>query len=86
MANRAEWQCRNCGEHPMSFNGDKPSSGGRCPAGTNHVWMRIPEGTANSRDWQCINCGAHPTGFSGKRPSSSSKCPATGFKHVWTLL
>lgn len=86
MSNCDEWQCRNCGEHPTSLAGGKPLSGGRCPAGTNHVWMRIPEGTTNSRDWQCINCGAHPTSLSHKRPYSNSKCPATGFKHVWTLL
>ena len=86
MSNCDEWQCRNCGEHPTSLAGGKPLSGGRCPAGTNHVWMRIPEGTTNSRDWQCINCGAHPTSLSHKRPYSNSKCPATRFKHVWTLL
>ena len=86
MANGMEWQCRNCGEHPSSFVGDKPSTGGKCPAGSNHVWMRVPEGTTNSRDWQCMNCGEHPSSWVGKRPSSSSKCPATGFKHVWVLL
>lgn len=86
MANSSEWQCRKCGEHPSSFVGDTPSTNGRCPAGNNHVWMRIPEGPTTSSKWQCIHCGAHPSSYVGKRPSSGSKCSATGFKHVWELL
>ena len=83
MAN--EWQCRNCGEHPKSCIGNKPSQGGRCPAGVNHVWMKLPEGPTYPKDWQCMNCSAHPKSFAFKRPSPG-KCPATGFYHVWTLL
>lgn len=51
MANSSEWQCRKCGEHPSSFVGDTPSTNGRCPAGNNHAWMRIPEGPTTSSKW-----------------------------------
>lgn len=84
MANSSEWQCRNCGDHPCGFAGDKPTTGGKCLAsGHNHVWMQVPMGTTNSRDWQCMHCGDHPSSFIGHRPGSGSKCKASGFLHVW---
>ena len=86
MADSAEWQCRNCGEHPSSFVGDKPSTRGRCSVSGNHVWMRVPEGTTNTRDWQCMHCGEHPSSFVGHRPASRGRCSGTGNKHVWIQL
>lgn len=87
MASGSEWQCSNCGDHPSSFVGDKPSSGGKCAAsGFNHVWEYVEEGPTNSRNWQCRKCGTYPTSWVGSRPSSGGKCPATGYKHVWTRL
>ena len=85
MARSAEWQCRNCGEHPSSFIGDTPCTK-KCSRGGNHVWMRIPEGPSQPKYWQCLRCGAHPSSFVGSRPAPGSHCKGTGNKHVWVLI
>lgn len=84
MANSNEWQCVNCGDHPSSFIGEKPSSSGRCQAnGAKHVWDKIECGSTNPRDWACKYCGTKPSSFVGNKPSSGAKCSSTGVKHVW---
>jgi hypothetical protein len=41
MARSQEWQCRNCGEHPSSFMGARPSSRSCKATGNKHVWVLV---------------------------------------------
>ncbi|WP_456342121.1 hypothetical protein [Thermovibrio sp.] len=79
----AVYMCSKCGT--LVENPSPPISGG-CPAGGNHLWVKLCEGSLVFKEglkpYQCRKCGAL---IYCSKPPVSSKCPAGG-NHLWMRL